>query len=49
MDFLQFGNEPYPIETMKQAIMKWEEDKKFVENYCINNIKQVKISGIYRK
>lgn len=44
-----FINQRLSVKTMKQAIMKWEEDKKFVENYCVDNMKQVKITGIYRK
>ncbi len=44
-----FINQRRTMENMKYAIAKWEEDKKFVEQYCTYTKKEIKVSGIYRK
>lgn len=46
LDF--FINQRLSLDNMKDAIAKWKEDRKFVENYKNDEYEQVGVSAIYR-
>ena len=46
LDF--FINQRLSLNNMKDAVAKWKEDRKFVENYKNDVYGQVGVSAIYR-